>query len=76
MVFYKILLIFFEDLQNFVFFKSSGKTRSSNIDSNSSFSGKAIDFPHSCIIRIDILSQPWALFGLRFFLLLTECPLH
>ena len=35
----------------------------------SNFSGKAIDFQHNYIIRIDISSQPWALLALRFFII-------
>ena len=52
-----------------LFFQSSGNVLSSNIVLKSNYSGKAIDFPHDCIIRIDISSQPWALLALRFFII-------
>ena len=35
----------------------------------SNFRGKAIDFPHNCIIRIDISSYLWYLLALRFFII-------
>ena len=54
---------------NIIFFQSSGNVPSSSIALKSNFSGKAIDFPHNCIIRIDISSHPWALLALRFFII-------
>ena len=48
---------------------SSGKIRSSNVDLKSNWSGKTISFPHNWIILIDMLSQPWALSALRFFIM-------
>ena len=50
------------------FFQSSGNVHSSSIVLKSNFSGNTIDFPHDCIIRIDVSSQPWALLALRFFI--------
>ena len=46
-----------------LFLQSSGNVPCSSIVLESNFSGKAIDFPHACIIRIDISSQSWALLG-------------
>ena len=51
------------------FFQSSGNVRPLSIFLKSDFSGKAIDFPHDCIIRVDVSSQPWALLALIFFII-------
>ena len=54
---------------NITFFQSAGNVLSSSVVLKSNFSGKAIDFPHNCIIQIDISSQPSALLALRFFII-------
>ena len=46
----------------------SGNFFSFNAVSNSNLRGKAIDSPQICIIFIEILSQPCALFESRFFM--------
>ena len=51
-----------------LFFSSSGKVPSSNIDLNSNFNGITVVFPHNLTILLDILSQK-NLIGLLFHIL-------
>ena len=46
---------------NITFFQSSGKTPSFSIDWKIRLNGRAMDLPQSLIIRIDMLSHPYAL---------------
>ena len=69
MIFYEILGLFFVYWYTITFFQPSGNVSSSSIVLKSNFSGKAIDFPHDCITRIDVSSQPWDLLALKFFII-------
>ena len=53
---------------NITFFQSSRNVPSSSIVLKIKYRGKAIDFPHNCIIPVDI-SHPWALLALRFLII-------
>ena len=52
-----------------LFFQSSENVPSSSVVLKSNFTGKAIDFPHTCIIQIDISSHPWALLAFWVFII-------
>ena len=53
----------------FLFFQSSGKTPSFKIEWKINLNGSVRDLPQSLIIRLDVLSNPFALSTFKFFII-------
>ena len=53
----------------FLFFQSSGKTLSFKIEWKINLNGSVRDLPQSLIIRLDVLSNPFALSTFKFFII-------